>query len=367
MNTNESNPIILTLDAGGTNFVFSAMQQGEIIGKSVSLPASTKTEESCTETIIKGFKLLKEFLQQPITAISFAFPGPADYINGIIGDLPNFSGINGKYPLKTLLETHFKCPVFINNDGNLFAYGEALGGILPEINRKLDKNGSPKKYSNLIGITLGTGIGSGIVINGILLTGDNSSGAEIHNMSNHNNPHWNIEESVSTRAIQRVYAEKAGIEINPDLMPKQIFEIALGETQGNKKAALYAFNEYGKALGYLISNIITLIDGLVVIGGGITAAWDLFSPNLFKVLRSNYQNTNGNNFNRTTVKVFNLENDIEHQLFLKGAIDTIQCSTLNKSMTYDIMPRTAVIRSKNGASVSTSLGAYHFAISQLNS
>jgi len=365
MKTSASNPIILTLDAGGTNFVFSALQFGLTITDPVQLSASTKTAASCTATIIKGFELLKSRLNKPITAISFAFPGPADYKNGIIGDLPNFPGINGEYPLKSILENHFNSPVFINNDGNLFAYGEALDGGLVEINEALKKNGNPKKFSNLIGITLGTGIGCGIVINGTLLTGDNSSGAEIHNMSNLYKPHYNIEESVSSRAIQFVYSENAKIKNDPKLMPKDIFEIALGKIKGNKQAAVHSFNEYGKALGYVLSDVITLIDGLVVVGGGITAAWELFAPALFKTIQTKHQNLNDGFSKRTTVKVFNLENDLEKQTFLKGSVRNFKISE-NNSVTYDVMPRTAIIRSIKGASVSTSLGAYQYAISQIN-
>ena len=355
----------MTLDAGGTNFVFSSMQNGEIISDTVCLPASIKSESSCTATIIEGFETLKANIKQPISAISFAFPGPADYNYGIIGNLPNFPGINGNYPLKPILEEHFNCPCFINNDGNLFAYGEALAGTLPEINAALKAVGNTKKFSNLIGVTLGTGIGCGLVINDTLLTGDNASGGEIHNMSNLNNPHWNVEESISTRAIQRVYAKKANIKLDPRLMPKHIYEIARSNTGKNKEAALYSFNQFGEALGFVLADILNLIDGLVVIGGGISNAWELFSPAMFESIQRKHQLSNGNTVGRTTIQVFNIENEQEKQSFLKGAISEVQVSAEN-TIAYDTMSRTAVIRSTNGASKSISIGAYHFAISQLN-
>ena len=366
MNTNDSDLIILTLDAGGTNFVFTALQHGKIIGKSIHLSASTKDELSCTQTIIEGFESLKLKLGKAVKAISFAFPGPADYQNGIIGNLPNFPGINGNYPLKAILEEHFKIPVFINNDGNLFTYGEALDGVLPELNDSLKNAGSPKKFQNLIGITLGTGLGCGIVINKLFLNGDNSTSGEIHNMPNPNNHHWSIEESVSTKAIQRMYAEYAGIEIDKSMMPEHIFKIAIGEINGNKDAATLAFQEYGKTLGIVIGNLIALIDGIVVIGGGVTAAWNLFSPALFDSINSKYKHTDGSTSNRTTPIVFNLEDKIQNQTFLDGTIETIYEVSLNSYTKYDSMQRTGIILSKKGASCSTSLGAYHFAISQLN-
>lgn len=357
--------IILTLDVGGTNFVFSALQHGKFITDTVCLPASIQTEDSCTATIIDGFEILKNIIKKPISALSFSFPGPADYSNGIIGNLPNFPGINGNYPLKFILEAHFDCPCFINNDGNLFAFGEALKGALQEVNLGLKVNRIPKIFSNLIGITLGTGIGCGFVINQNLFTGDNSSSAEIHNMSNLNNSNWNIEESVSTRAIQRIYSEKANIELDPNIMPEDIYDIALRGSGENKEAALYSFIQYGKALGFVLADVITLIDGLVVIGGGISAAWDLFAPAMFKAIHKKHRSANGNTCNRTTVKVFNLENEQEKQIFFKGTVEKIKVFA-NNSIYCDTMARTAVMRSKRKASNSISIGAYYFAISQLN-
>ena len=66
------------------------------------------------------------------------------------------------------LEDKFGVPVFINNDGDLFAYGEALGGVLPEVNAKLEALGSNKRYKNMIGYTFGTGFGVGMIVDGKL-------------------------------------------------------------------------------------------------------------------------------------------------------------------------------------------------------
>ena len=76
--------------------------------------------------------------------------------------------------LGPFLQKKFGIPVFINNDGDLYAYGEALGGALPEVNKRLEEAGSSKRYHNLIGYTFGTGFGVGTVIDGRLNRGDNS-------------------------------------------------------------------------------------------------------------------------------------------------------------------------------------------------
>ena len=78
--------IVLTLDAGGTNFVFSAICNNEEIVEPVHLKAVTTDTEGCLATLVQGFTTVKEKLDAEPIAISFAFPGPADYERGVIGD-----------------------------------------------------------------------------------------------------------------------------------------------------------------------------------------------------------------------------------------------------------------------------------------
>jgi len=137
---------VMTLDAGGTNFVFTAIQGNQEIVNPVVLPSHSGNLYVCLETIVEGFNMIEKMLDDRPVAISFAFPGPADYENGIIGDLPNFPAFRGGVALGPYLNEKFGLPVFINNDGNLFAYGEAIAGALPEINGKLKKAGSSKQY-----------------------------------------------------------------------------------------------------------------------------------------------------------------------------------------------------------------------------
>src|SRR6266704_999091 len=87
-------------------------------------------------------------LHQTETISTSASPGPADYPNGIIGDLGNLPGFRGGVALGPMLERKFGIPTFINNDGDLFVYGEAIAGFLPYVNDLLKKAGSPKRYKN---------------------------------------------------------------------------------------------------------------------------------------------------------------------------------------------------------------------------
>ena len=193
------NRTVLTLDAGGSNFAFSAIQGNKEVIPSFTLPASPADLHTCLDVLVEGFIQTNDLL--PPVAISFAFPGPADYKNGIIGDLPNFPAFRGGVPLGPYLQHYFKLPVFINNDGNLFAYGEALAGVLPAINNLLEEKECDRKYRNLIGLTFGTGFGSGVVLNNILLDGDNGCGGDVWTFRNKLYHEMLAEENVSVREI----------------------------------------------------------------------------------------------------------------------------------------------------------------------
>lgn len=363
--SDQKSPTVLTLDAGGTNFVFSAIRGYEQITEPITLPSNANDLEKCLATVITGFEQVAKQVGE-FKAISFAFPGPADYDLGIIEDLPNFKAFNGGVPLGPMLKAHFKVPVFINNDGNLFASGVARAGFLPDLNKRLAQAGSKKRFNNVIGITLGTGLGCGIVCNGQLLTGDNSCAAEIHSLSNPFKHNWNVEESVSTRAIQRAYAEEANLEFNDELMPRDIYDIAKANKIGNIQAAQKAFELYGKALGVAISNVITLVDGIVVLGGGLSAAWELFAPAMFEEVNSIIENHKGERMNRLSFKVFNLEDPEVFDQFAHGEIKRVYIPGTDDFIEYDALHRSGIGFSKMDISLLTSLGAYAFAMQQLN-
>ncbi len=100
--------VVLTLDAGGTNFVFSAVQSDREVVEPITLPSNAHELQACLGTIVQGFSKVKEKASAAPAAISFAFPGPVDYPLGIIGDpgdLPAFKG--GGIALGPMLEDRF--------------------------------------------------------------------------------------------------------------------------------------------------------------------------------------------------------------------------------------------------------------------
>lgn len=365
MNLYSDERIVLTLDAGGTNFVFSAIQKGKSITEEVIKDANAHDLTLCIETMKEGFREVMKKLDSQAVAISFAFPGPADYPNGIIGDLNNLPAFRGGIPLKPILEEEFNLPVFINNDGDLYAYGEALGGILPEINARLEEVGSPKRYNNLVGLTLGTGFGGGLVRNNQLFIGDNSTASEVWLFSNRYDSNVNTEDVVSTRSVQRIYAKEAELTYPNELMPKDIFDIASGAKEGNRNAALKAYHDTGKALGDTVANLFTFVDGIVVIGGGITGAKDLYMPAVMLELAGHYQPSNTEHLPRLVQKIFNLDEAADREAFYKDYSKEIPVPGSDKTVKYDPMPRLAIATSRIGASEAIALGAYAFALQSL--
>jgi len=362
----EDKRIVMTLDAGGTNFVFSAIQGGKSVIEPITLPSNAHDLDLCLQTLLDGFLKVRSMLTVDPVAISFAFPGPADYPNGIIGDLGNLPAFRGGVALGPMLEEKFNLPVFINNDGDLYAYGEAIAGYLPYINQMLEKAGSPKRFNNLVGFTLGTGFGAGIVRNEELFRGDNSGAAEVFLLRHKLEPDMNVEEGVSIRAVQREFSRLAGIAFEEAPTPKDIYDIGCGKTQGNREAAVASFNRMGEVLGDAIANVLTLIDGLAVIGGGVSGSASLFFPKMIEEMNTTFQNPAGDIYGRLCARTFNLEDKDQLDKFIRGESKKISVPGSSRKVMYDPLIRLGVGLSKIGTFRAISIGAYAFAIKNIS-
>jgi glucokinase len=366
MSVNSDDRVVMTLDAGGTNFRFSAVRGGKAITETVSMPSSGDDLVRCLADIVEGFRQVKAKCHAPPVAISFAFPGPADYPNGIIGDLGNLPGFRGGVALGPMLQEEFGIPTFINNDGDLFVYGEAIAGFLPHINGLLEKAGSPKRYKVLFGVTLGTGFGGGIVRDGELFIGDNSGAGEVWLLRNKLDPQMNAEEGASIRAVRRTYSQKAGIPLEQAPEPREIFDIGMGKAEGNQAAAVEAFRRMGEVVGDALGTALTLVDGLAVIGGGVSGASPLFLPAVVDELNGRYTAPDGKSFRRLATKAFNLEDPAQLETFLKGEAREITIPGTDRKLKYDPLARVGVGMSRLGTSEAVAVGAYAFALNKLD-
>ena len=315
---------------------------------------------------MEGFDRVQARLETPAVAISFAFPGPADYENGIIGDLPNFPCFKDGVAMGPYLEDVFGLPVFINNDGNLFAYGEALSGILPELNAALKAAGSTKRYRNLLGITLGTGFGGGVVLDGRLLRGDNGSGGDVWLMRNRFNPALIAEENVSARAVKRVYHEEAPGD-GRILSPKDIFEIAEGTKEGDSEAARTAFDRLGSAAAEAVIHALDIVDGIVVIGGGLSGAAKYIVPAMVREMGKNRLTLSGNSVPCLQMAVMDLTSPEGKQAFLEDRSTLVRVPGSGREVRYRSEKKTGVAVSRIGTGRAVALGAYAYALSEIDS
>lgn len=344
---------VLTLDAGGTNFVFSAIRGGREVVEPVRLDAVTDDALRCLEVLVEGFREVQKLLPEPASAISFAFPGPADYEAGVIGDLPNFPCFRGGVAMGPYLEEVFRIPVYINNDGNLFAYGEALCGTLPQMNARLEAAGSSVRYRNLIGLTFGTGFGAGVVLDGELLRGDNGCGGDVWLMRNVFQPEQYAEENVSIRAVRRVYREVSGDQT--PLTPKDIFDIAEGTREGNAPAAREAFRRLGVAAADALAHALDIADGLVVVGGGLSGAAKYILPALVEAINPWLQ-----------MEVLDLTDEKGMERFLQDFSVMVPVPGTDRRVRYRSHKQTGITVSELGTSKAVSLGAYAYALRQLD-
>jgi len=178
-------------------------------------------------------------------------------------------------------------------------------------------------------------------------------------------PSLNAEEGACIRAVKRVYSDLTSIAIEKIPEPKELFEIASDEGHSNHSAAAQAFNRLGEVAGDALGNALTLIDGLAVIGGGVSGAWPVFLPSLVAELNGNYTAPEGGVFRRLASVAFNLEDPVQLETFLKGETRTIKVPGSDRSVVYDPLQRIGVGISRLGTSEAVAVGAYAFAISKL--
>ncbi|MBR2170174.1 MAG: ROK family protein, partial [Alistipes sp.] len=150
------------------------------------------------------------------------------------------------------------------------------------------------------------------------------------------------------------------------LTPKDIFEIAEGRRAGDVEAAKTAFAMLGEVAGDAMATAVTLIDGVIVIGGGLSAAAKYIKPALLKEMRSKIHTMQGGSLNRVQMAVYDLDNEAEFEAFAKGESRTIKVYGSEREVSYDPQKRIGITFSKIGANAATSVGAYAFALNQLD-
>lgn len=172
------------------------------------------------------------------------------------------------------------------------------------------------------------------------------------------------EEGASIRAVQRVYALETGNAYNAALDPKDIAEIADGRRPGDRAAARKAWCELGKAVGDAAATALSLVDGLVVIGGGLSGSSALFLPAVVEAMNATLLHR-GHPVSRMELKAYNLEDPAGLADFVSGHGRMVKVPRSDRTVPYDPDKRTGVGITQLGIHA-VALGAYAFALNALD-
>jgi glucokinase len=255
---------ILTIDIGGTTFT-SALFDSDFNQLGISMESYIKEYGSKTD-LISGFtSQLKRLYSEhnismdEIIGLGISAPGPLDSRKGLILETPNLTLLQNTN-LTELMEAELGIPVKIENDANLFVWGEWYRHY--------------RKESVITGLTLGSGLGVGVVIEGRVFTGSHGMGAE-YGISP---VKWGVwEDEISIEGIEKLSI----IEFLKVKSPKELYKMA---EDGNVKSQKI-WQEFGHKLGLVSSHLINLLDPAVItLGGGVSKAYPYFIDSMKEVL-----------------------------------------------------------------------------------
>ena len=134
---------------------------------------------------------------------------------------------------------------------------------------------------------------------------------------------------------------------------------------GNREAAAKAWEEMAVVAGDTLANAITLIDGIIVIGGGLSGAYQVFLQTVVDEMNKSFLSLDGHEVPRLEISVLNLENPVELEKFLVNESIKIKVPFSKKMVTYDPSRYVGVGVSRLGTSKAVSVGAYAYALAEL--
>ena len=260
---------IIGMDIGGTTF--SSALFDENLNLLSSSDKNLISDISSTDNLIDELSNQINLLSNnQVDGVGVSCPGPLDSERGVILDTPNLKLLQN-VNLKKELEARCGVDVVIQNDANLFTLGEW---------HKHEQ--SPEVFA---GITLGTGLGFGLVLNNKLFTGAHGLATEyaISPLE-----HGNWETYVSISGIHKLSQEI----LNKKIDPKSLYDMA-NEGQDD---ALQVWNSFGNHLGIALSHFINMIDPeMISVGGGVSRAFKFFEVSMKKALEKSSPSFKNNN------------------------------------------------------------------------
>lgn len=244
---------MLGVDIGGTKINAGVVKEGLTTNQ---FYIGVDKEDSEKQTLDRLFECVDSLISDNTEAIGVGVPAVVDSLRGIVYDVQNIPAWKEVY-LKKILEEHYGIPVYINNDANCFVMGERLFG-------------KGKQHKNYVGLSIGTGLGMGIIIDGKIYNGVLSGAGEIGMV-----PYKG--------SILEHYSSSFFFTENYGLSAKEIHDLA----KQDNDVALKAFSEFGKHLGQAVNTILYLLaPEAIILGGSISKAYSFFQECMHKTIDS---------------------------------------------------------------------------------
>ncbi len=266
---------ILGIDIGGTSIKGSLIRNNKII-KSNNIPTKAKSSKK----IILGriFHVIDTLMTKDVKGIGIGFPAPI--VNGIayeVANIPNLNKVNLKKEISKRYKRQ-KLKVEIENDANCFTLTQAISGY-------------GKKHDVVVGVTLGTGIGIGVVINKKIFPGKRGTVGELSKAP------------FKMRTLEDYTSAKYFKSLNTD--PLETARLAIA---GDKRA-IKRYKDYGRNLGAALSIIVNAYDpDIIILGGKISRSYRLFRKSMMEELKDHLFRRS---YKALNVKVTNLQHSSE--------------------------------------------------------
>jgi glucokinase len=266
---------IIGIDLGGTNLKVALLDLNcKIKDKEVLSTRSFLEKDDLILGIahsVTRFIKYNNLSKAEILGVGLGLPGPVDTKSGVVHFFPNIPGWR-EVPLREILKKKLGLPVFLDNDAKLMALAEY-------------KLGAAKGFNNILCMTLGTGIGGGLIINGKLYRGFNNAAGEVG--------HLPINEKGLTcncgaEGCLEAYVGNKRISFEAKKKFKRV--ISLEELSGlaerRNKIAIEIWRKTGAHLGFALAGVVNLLNlDAIVIGGGVAKAGNALFNSITKTLK----------------------------------------------------------------------------------
>lgn len=234
--------LYIGVDIGGTSIVAARFSSSEMLEKTEVPTGADRPAEQIMESL---YEAIEKVLTDEVVGIGIGMPGFMNSQTGEILQINNIASFNGFF-IKPAVEKRFNLPAFQSNDANCFALGETYYG-------------AGKKYNTLVGVTLGTGLGGGIIIDRKIHTGLMGGAGELGCVPFHGG----MVEDICSAALFKNKYQSTGAELYK-------------KAKTGDKEAMAVFDELAHNIGeFLVTVLYVLAPEAIVIGGSVSNSWDL--------------------------------------------------------------------------------------------